>query len=226
MVIVPVPRLSVRDIACSNIGISSIDQLAESRNVACGSRLQFHMSHAFASSLQQPGRVIEKCAVEETHVDVVPEGVHVSEHRIPYAGDRAAVVHQFADIVTALPHVVKPPFRHRTQFARLIVQPAIDSRISFDTSGKPEDVLISGHPADIQGHAGSMRGHGKSLSESDSCRSRQYLVHPDKRHGYSPTFIMGSFDRLVATCEIERLPGHRSHELDSGKAFCFRSAFA
>jgi hypothetical protein len=47
------------------------------------------------------------------------------------AGNRAAVVHQFADVGAALPHAAEPHFGNRSQVIRLIAQPSVDRGIAF-----------------------------------------------------------------------------------------------
>jgi hypothetical protein len=144
-----------------DIQIGGIDQVAQSCGVEFGARLQFHVPHAFATSLQQAGGILEHCAVEETDVHMALEGVDVPEWRILYTCDRATIVHQLSDIVSALPHPRKPLLRNRPQLDRAFRQPDIDSRIPFYASGEPHDVDPTGQSAEVQRNARPMSGHDR-----------------------------------------------------------------
>ncbi|HEX3912321.1 MAG TPA: hypothetical protein VHW71_02335 [Steroidobacteraceae bacterium] len=106
--------------------------------------------------------------MEEANVDMIFERIDVSERRISHACDRAAIVHQLSDIVTALAHPQKPLPRDGTQLDRAIRQPSIDGGIPCDASGEPENVLISNQSAEIQ---------------SDPTRSAVHIIWPNALPG-------------------------------------------
>jgi len=100
------------------IQVGGSDETTKSCGVELATRVQFHVPHAFAISLQQAGGVLERCAVEETDVDVTFECVDVPEWRVFDTCDRATIVHQFADIFSTLPHLRKPLLRDGPQLDR------------------------------------------------------------------------------------------------------------
>jgi hypothetical protein len=136
--------------ASSYICAGGANQVAKSCDVQLSARVQFHVPHPFATPLQQAGGILEQCAVEKAYVDMTFECVDVPERRIFYARDRTTIVHQFPDIVTALPHLTKPLLRDRTQLERAVGKPGVDSRISFYCSGDPKDVLPTRQSAEVQ----------------------------------------------------------------------------
>ena len=53
-----------------DIQVRGVDQIAKRPGVELAARVQFHMPHAFAASLQEARGVLEHCAVEEPDVDM------------------------------------------------------------------------------------------------------------------------------------------------------------
>src|SRR5688572_14910574 len=92
----------------AHIGARGIDQMAKRCFIQLAAGFYIHMPHAFATSLQQTSGILERRAAEETDVDVTPERVDVRERRVHDTCNRAAVVHQLPDVVTALSHPLKP----------------------------------------------------------------------------------------------------------------------
>jgi hypothetical protein len=148
-----------------DIHVGSVDQIAESCGIRLVGGLQFHVPHAFAASLEQVGCIIERCAVEEADIDMTLECIDVPERRIFYACDRATVVNQLSHIVTAFPHLLKPPLRNRPQLGRAIDQPEVDSRVSLYCSGQPKNILSTAQPAQVQ------RNATRSTSNHDAPRA-------------------------------------------------------
>ena len=97
------------------------------------------MTAKLSSSLQQADGVWQCRASEEPHIDMGPEGVYVPEACIADTHSRAPVVHQFSDVLTALPHALEPPARNRTQVLRLPVEPCLNGRVPLHSSGETED---------------------------------------------------------------------------------------
>jgi len=60
-------------------------------------------------------RSFERCAIEETHLDVSLENVDVPERRVFYTRDGIAVVHEFSHICSTFRHPCKPFTRNRSQ---------------------------------------------------------------------------------------------------------------
>src|SRR5271156_2434497 len=116
----PFLRRPIGGEAYLNVQVGGIDQIAKRYCVDLAARDQFHVPHAFATSLQQSGWVLQHCAVEDPDIDMSFECVDVSERLILDTRDRATIVHQLSDIVTALPHLHKPLLRNGPQLNRAI----------------------------------------------------------------------------------------------------------
>jgi hypothetical protein len=139
------------------------------------------MPHAFAASLQYTCGILKGSAVEESNIDMAFERVDVAERRIVNTCDRATIVHQLSDIITALPYPHKPLLRNRSQLDRAIRQPPIDSRVPFYTSGQSQDVVTTDQPAEVQRNATrstlahndevERRGIAVALTEADLSQS-------------------------------------------------------
>src|SRR6266567_9118463 len=87
------------------------------------------MAHELAGALQQPGRIVQRCAVKEPHVHVRSEYIDVPEGRISQTCDRAAVMQKLPDFVPAFSHRLKPLMRDGSQFARMLFHPRVDGGI-------------------------------------------------------------------------------------------------
>src|SRR3981189_1734298 len=55
------------------------------------------MAHELAGALQQAGRIGQRCAVKETHVNMRSEYIDVAEGRISQTGNRTAVMQELPD---------------------------------------------------------------------------------------------------------------------------------
>src|SRR6185503_10762863 len=94
------------------------------------------MTHELAGALQQPGRIRQLAAAEETDVDVSRERIDVTECRVIDAGGRLVIMDQLADVVSAPSHDVEPCARDRRELVGLLVHPGIDRRISPNRTRK------------------------------------------------------------------------------------------
>lgn len=92
---------------------------------------QLHVPASLACSFEQAGRVVEQRSEEEVDADVRSVDADVSERCIVNTRRRAAVVHQFANIVTAGAKHVEPLLRQRPR-----LEPAIDRRVVPDCRRK------------------------------------------------------------------------------------------
>jgi|SRR5579859_159225 len=143
-----------------DIPIGRVDEVAESRRIGLRSRLQFHMPHALAASRQQAGGIFEPCAVEEADIDMALESVDIPKRCIFHTCDGAAIMHELADIITALSHPHEPFPGNGPQLDRPIRKPDLYSRILLYASGESQDMFIINQPAKIQRNAPrSMSSH-------------------------------------------------------------------
>ena len=92
------------------------------------------MAHELASALQQAGRIRQRCAVKEPHVDVRGEYIDIAEGRISQTCNRTAVMQKLPDFVPALSHQRKPLMRDGSQFTGMLVHPRIDGGIPLDSA--------------------------------------------------------------------------------------------
>ena len=69
-----------------------MDQLLEGRGVWFVLGFEFYVTHVLASSVEQIGRVVQVCAVEEADVGMALEDVDVGEWDVFHAGDGMAIV--------------------------------------------------------------------------------------------------------------------------------------
>ena len=97
------------------------------------SRSQLDMAHELTGALQQTGRVGQRRPVKEPHVHVRSKYVDVREGRISQACNRTAVMHEFADLIPAFSHHVKPVTCDGSQFAWMFFHPGIDGGIVLDS---------------------------------------------------------------------------------------------
>src|SRR5258707_5446214 len=92
------------------------------------------MAHELAGALQQAGRIGQRWAVKETHVNVRSEDIDVAEGRISQTGNRTAVMQELPDFVPAFSHHATPVMRDGCQFTCMLSHPSIDggSRLYSD----------------------------------------------------------------------------------------------
>ena len=98
------------------------------------------MPHVLAGTLKQTRGIVQRRAVKEADIDVIPEGVDVSKRRILHACDGATIVHELADVGAAVPHVFKPGPRQPSQFVRRLGEPGIDLGVSMDRAVEPKEL--------------------------------------------------------------------------------------
>ena len=92
------------------------------------------MAHELAGALQQAGRIGQRCAVKETHVNVRSEDIDVAEGRVSQTGNRTAVMQELPDFVPAFSHHVKPVMRDGSQFTCMLSHPSIDGGSPLDSA--------------------------------------------------------------------------------------------
>src|SRR5271170_1453357 len=92
------------------------------------------MAHELAGSLQQAGRIWQRCSVKEPHVYMRSEYIHVAERRIPQTCNRTAVVQELPNFVPAFSHHLKPLMRDGSQFTCMLFHPRIDGGIALDSA--------------------------------------------------------------------------------------------
>src|SRR3974390_121916 len=92
------------------------------------------MAHELAGALQQAGRIWQRGAMKEPHVDVRGEYIDIAEGRISQTCNRTAVMQKLPDFVPALSHRLKPPMRDGSQFTGMLFHPRIDGGIPLDSA--------------------------------------------------------------------------------------------
>src|SRR3984893_651033 len=92
------------------------------------------MAHELAGALQQAGRIGQRCAVKEAHVNVRSEYIHIAKGRISQTCNRTAVMQELPDFVPASSHHLKPLMRDGSQFACMLLPPRIDGGIPLDSA--------------------------------------------------------------------------------------------
>src|SRR5881396_2064144 len=105
------------------------------------------MAHELAGALQQAGRIRQRCALKEPHVDVRGEYIDIAEGRITQTCNRTAVMQKLPDFVPALSHHLKPLLRDGSQFTRMLFHPRIDSGIPLDSA--VESQQLRSHSFDL-----------------------------------------------------------------------------
>src|ERR1700730_10045279 len=107
------------------------------------------MAHELPGALQQPGRVRERCAMEESHVYVRSEYIDVAEGRFSQTSNRTAVMQKLPDFVPAFSHHLKPLMCDGSQFAcmlfRLHLHPGIDGGIALDSAVESQQIHSHRH---------------------------------------------------------------------------------
>src|SRR5215510_8131341 len=91
------------------------------------------MAHELARALQQAGRIRQRCAVKEPHVDVRSEYIHVAEGRISQTCNRTAVMQKLPDFVPAFAHHLKPLMGDGSQSTCTLFHLRIDGGIPLDS---------------------------------------------------------------------------------------------
>lgn len=124
------------------VGVRRLDEHAERCGVSGGSRSQLHMAHKLAGTLQQAGRIVKRCAVKESHVDVRSEYIDGGEGHIAQACNRATVMQDLADFIATFPHDLKPLPGDHSQFIFMRVHPRIDSGIAFNGTVESQQLRI------------------------------------------------------------------------------------
>jgi hypothetical protein len=92
------------------------------------------VAHELAGALQQAGRIWQRCAVKEPHIDVRSEYIDVAEGRISQTGNRTAVMQELPDFVPTFSHHLKPLMRDGSQFTCVFFHPRIDGGIPLDSA--------------------------------------------------------------------------------------------
>src|SRR5260370_24276804 len=90
------------------------------------------MAHELAGTLQQAGRIPQRCAVKEPHVYVRSEYIDVAEGRISQTCHRTAVMQKLPNFVPAFSHYIKPLMRDGSQSTWMLFHPRIDGGIPLD----------------------------------------------------------------------------------------------
>src|SRR5438552_3572117 len=109
------------------------------------------MAHELAAALQQAGRIQQRCAVKEPHVDVRGEYIDVAEGRISQTGNRTAVMQKLPDFVPALSHHLKPLMRDGSQFTGMRFHPRIDGGIPLDSPIESQQFRSQGSTRSFHG---------------------------------------------------------------------------
>ena len=76
--------------------------------------------------------------MKEPHADVRGEYIDIAEGRISQTCDRTAVMQEFADLVPAFSHHLKPVMRDGSQFTGMLFHPRIDRGIALDSAVESE----------------------------------------------------------------------------------------
>src|ERR1035438_715124 len=96
------------------------------------------MAHELASAVQQAGRIRQRCAVKEPHVDVRGEYIDVAEGRISQTCNRTPVMQKLPDLVPGFSHHLKPLVRDGSQSTFMLFHPRIDGGIALDGAVKSQ----------------------------------------------------------------------------------------
>src|SRR5437588_125261 len=92
------------------------------------------------STIQQTGRIRQRCAVKEPHVYVRSEYIDVAEGRISQTCNRAAVMQKLPNFVPAFSHHLKPLMRDGSQFTCMLFHPRIDGGIPLDSAVESQQI--------------------------------------------------------------------------------------
>jgi predicted ester cyclase len=116
------------------IRVRRIDEPAQRGGVCGRFRPEFHMPHELAAALQQAGRIRQRSAVKEPHVDVRGEDIDIAERRVAQTCNRTTVMQKLSDFVPALSHHLEPLLRDGSQFTCMLFHPRIDGGIPLDAA--------------------------------------------------------------------------------------------
>jgi hypothetical protein len=122
------------------IQVRRLDEFAEGCAVCEWSRSQLHMTHELASALQQVGRIGQRRALKEPHIDVRSEYIDVAEGRISQTCDRTAVMQELSNFVSALSHHLKPLLRDASQLTVMLFHPRVDGVTPFHSAIQSEQL--------------------------------------------------------------------------------------
>src|SRR3954447_899774 len=122
--------------------------------------LNFTMAHELSVALQQAGRIRERCALEESHVHMRSEYIHVAEGRISETCHRTAVMQEFPDLVPAFSHHLKPLMRDGSQFTCVLFHPRINGGIPLYSAVESQQVRSHRHGV----FRAALLFHGATLS--------------------------------------------------------------
>src|SRR5580704_17926829 len=104
------------------------------------------MAHKLAGALQQAGRIRQRCAVKETHVDMRSEYIDVAEGRISQTCHRTAVMQELPDFIPASSHRLEPLKRDGSQFTGVLFHQRIDGRIQLYSAVESQQFGSHPHP--------------------------------------------------------------------------------
>jgi len=96
------------------------------------------MAHELAGAFQQALGIRNLSATKKSDVNVSFESIHISESRVAHTCGRMAIMQYFSHVIAAAAHDFKPAPSDRPQFIRMVMHPALDSRISLDRGREPE----------------------------------------------------------------------------------------
>ena len=136
-------RLTALD-ARLDVCVGCLDEPVEGCVVYGDTGLELDVAHELARALEQAGRVWERRAVKEANVHVRGEDVDIAEGGVAEAGNRAAVMEQLADFVSAAAHGVKPPAGKVSQLAVVASHPGVDGGVAFDGAVEAEECVFHG----------------------------------------------------------------------------------
>src|SRR3954454_18018392 len=97
------------------------------------------MSHELAGALQQAGRIRQRCALKEPHVNVGSKYIDVAEGRISQTCNRTAVMQELSNFVAAFSHRLKPLMRDDSQFTFVVFHPRVDGGIPLQSAAKSQE---------------------------------------------------------------------------------------
>jgi hypothetical protein len=92
------------------------------------------MAHEPAGALQQAGRIGQRYAVKEIHVNVRSEDIDVAEGRISQTCHRTAIMQELPGFVAAFSHYRKSLMRDGSQSTRMPFHPQIDGWSPLDSA--------------------------------------------------------------------------------------------
>jgi predicted ester cyclase len=98
------------------------------------------MAHELAGTLQQTGRIWQRCAAKEPHVYVRSEYIDVAEGRISQTCHGTSVMQKLPDFVPALAHHLKPLLRDCSQFACMLFHPRVNGGIMLDCAVESQQI--------------------------------------------------------------------------------------